>query len=322
MPGEKRKGKDIADEYSKIMAGEAAEHRRTGRGRGGDGRPMMASDCKDLREAERFRAQIQGDIHKKISEIQNSSLGEYRLRELNDEINKVVRVRGHWNRQIKFLGGPDHALSGSKEDGGVRPRGGGGYAYYGAAKNLPGVRELFELETQGPVKRTRADLYKQITPDYYGFRDEDDGVLGRLERRAEQKTRSRRVTEQKAALNPALGVFQFKHDVDDTAAAESMRVPSQAEVERRMLALKKKQLLARYGIADLAVWQHPFLRLPPPPRCCALVVLLPLSPMQAFDADAEKRASDAEEPAAVVQGPSARRTPTPTPHPPSPTPER
>ena len=25
--------------------------------------------------------------------------------------------------------------------------------------------------------RTRADMYKNITPDYYGYRDDDDGVL-------------------------------------------------------------------------------------------------------------------------------------------------
>ena len=25
--------------------------------------------------------------------------------------------------------------------------------------------------------RTRADMYKSITPDYYGYRDEDDGIL-------------------------------------------------------------------------------------------------------------------------------------------------
>ena len=27
------------------------------------------------------------------------------------------------------------------------------------------------------IFRTRADMYKNITPDYYGYRDEDDGVL-------------------------------------------------------------------------------------------------------------------------------------------------
>ena len=27
------------------------------------------------------------------------------------------------------------------------------------------------------ITRSRADIYKNITPDYYGYRDDDDGVL-------------------------------------------------------------------------------------------------------------------------------------------------
>ena len=35
-----------------------------------------------------------------------------RLRDLNDEINKLLREKGHWERRIKELGGPDYgALS-------------------------------------------------------------------------------------------------------------------------------------------------------------------------------------------------------------------
>lgn len=48
-----------------------------------------------------------------------------------------------------------------------------GYKYFGAAKDLPGVRELFESEIYGQTdKKTRAQLYRNITPDYYGWRDE------------------------------------------------------------------------------------------------------------------------------------------------------
>jgi len=27
------------------------------------------------------------------------------------------------------------------------------------------------------IYRSRGDMYKNITPDYYGYRDDDDGVL-------------------------------------------------------------------------------------------------------------------------------------------------
>ena len=35
------------------------------------------------------------------------------------------------------------------------------------------------------VFRTRQQLFKSITPDYYGFRDEEDGVLLAVEAEAE-----------------------------------------------------------------------------------------------------------------------------------------
>ena len=245
-----KKGKDISDQYMKLMAGEAAS-RRGGKRGGGSRRPYMASDCKDLNDAEMFRMQIMHEIKAKVNEIQNASLGEFKIRELNDEINKLVSERGHWQRQIKELGGPDHFLSTSRDTEGSRPRGGGGYTYYGAAKNLPGVRELFEVETQGPAKRSRTELYRSITPDYYGFRDEDDGLLLPLEQRAEEKYRKRAVQEFKK--KQAEGV-EFKCDLEeDGDEAASMAVPSQAEVDRRLLEKKKRQLLARYGIQEVLV---------------------------------------------------------------------
>ena len=59
--------------------------------------------------------------------------------------------------------------------------------YFGAAKDLPGVRELFEQEPPTPPRKTRGELMKDIDADYYGYRDDDDGVLIPLER-LEEKT--------------------------------------------------------------------------------------------------------------------------------------
>ena len=38
------------------------------------------------------------------------SLGEHRIRQLNDHINKLIREKGHWERRIKELGGPDYQV--------------------------------------------------------------------------------------------------------------------------------------------------------------------------------------------------------------------
>lgn len=40
-----------------------------------------------------------------------AGLGEFRIRDLNDEINKLLREKGHWEVRIKELGGPDYGVS-------------------------------------------------------------------------------------------------------------------------------------------------------------------------------------------------------------------
>ena len=43
-----------------------------------------------------------------------------RLRDLNDEINKLIREKGHWERRIVELGGPDYARAAPKVSCGRR----------------------------------------------------------------------------------------------------------------------------------------------------------------------------------------------------------
>ena len=38
----------------------------------------------------------------------SAGLGEFRIRDLNDEINKLLREKRHWEDRIKELGGPDY----------------------------------------------------------------------------------------------------------------------------------------------------------------------------------------------------------------------
>lgn len=50
------------------------------------------------------------EIAKKIALIQNPGLGEFKIRDLNDEINKLLRVKYAWETRIKELDGPDYRL--------------------------------------------------------------------------------------------------------------------------------------------------------------------------------------------------------------------
>jgi pre-mRNA-splicing factor ISY1 len=253
-----------------------------GGGRGGDRekrRPYLASECKVLPEAERWRLDIIHDVARRMSDVQNAGLGEARLRDLNDEINKLLREKGHWERQIKALGGPDYAVTAPRlfDAEGREVAGGGGYRYFGAAKDLPGVRELIVVDSADSRKRprqedrrTRADISKGLTPEYYGSFGGDDGDGGQLaakeaEREAqlirqavqEWAVRKRRVVEQVKRTGAAVGkeeldLMEATDDVEKAVSAALLSSPSSsssaAPSEEELVAQKKADFLAKLGL--------------------------------------------------------------------------
>ncbi|VUZ51968.1 unnamed protein product [Hymenolepis diminuta] len=152
-------------------------------------RPHFAGDCEILKDAMYFRRQVVHEISRKIAQIQNPGLGEYKLRDLNDEINKLIREKDRWDVRIKELGGPDYREDGPKllEKDGREAPGNRGYRYFGAARDLPGVRELFEEQPQPIPRKTRGELMKSVDISYYGNCDEDDGVILPQEAAYEEK---------------------------------------------------------------------------------------------------------------------------------------
>jgi len=143
----------------------------------------------------------------------------------------------HWERQIKLLGGPDYERDGARvtEADGNRAFGSAGYFYFGAAKDLPGVRELFE-QTAAPSQPrvTRYDLYQLIEGDYYGYRDEDDEILLQLERKQEQiahekavEKSKKKTKENKHLQHMALGLPVDESTLEDPVINEQ---PKEGEV--------------------------------------------------------------------------------------------
>ena len=155
-------------------------------------RPHVATEVTDLASCEHWRRQVIRDIARDIAAIQDAGLGEHRIRDLNDGLNKLLREKKHWEKQIKALGGQDYEATAPRilDQDGKRALGSEGYLYFGAAKELPGVRELFERRAHEPAKQTRAELHKLVDAEYYGFKDEDDGKLVRLEAVAERAARA------------------------------------------------------------------------------------------------------------------------------------
>ncbi|XP_050978325.1 pre-mRNA-splicing factor ISY1 homolog [Labeo rohita] len=242
-------------------------------------RPFLASECNELPKAEKWRRQIISEISKKVAQIQNAGLGEFKIRDLNDEINKLLREKGHWEVRIKELGGPDYRRVGPKmlDHEGKEVPGNRGYKYFGAAKDLPGVRELFEKEPVPPPRKTRAELMKDIDADYYGYRDEDDGVLVPLEQEYEKQVIAEAVEKWKADKEARLAVgggvkdteeeeeyiYAVRDEESDDETGEQMEgedgsqfiahvpVPSQKEIEEALVRRKKMELLQKYASESL-----------------------------------------------------------------------
>ncbi|KAI5478773.1 pre-mRNA-splicing factor ISY1 [Pseudohyphozyma bogoriensis] len=157
-----------------------------------DRRPRVASSCKDLRQCERWRGEILREISRKVSKIQDFGLTDYEVRDLNDEINKLLREKHHWENQIIALGGANYKRAAAKmtDAEGREIPGARGYKYFGRAKELPGVRELFEsaaAETKEleSFKTQKVDMFAKAGPGYYGDDEEADGELLKAEGEAE-----------------------------------------------------------------------------------------------------------------------------------------
>mmetsp|Transcript_39242 Transcript_39242/g.97176 ORF Transcript_39242/g.97176 Transcript_39242/m.97176 type:complete len:284 (+) Transcript_39242:84-935(+) len=242
-----------------------------------DRRPYLATECKDLNQCDQWRQEILREVGKKVMDIQNAGLGEHRLRDLNDEINKLIREKGHWEKRILDLGGPNYAGQSRRiadadgKDGIEDDQKGAGYRYFGAAKQLPGVKELFDKPAARTVRRTRHQMNKSIDADYYGFRDEEDGVLLREEAESEKLMvesavrewefkEAQREADQKRKRGGRGGAAGGEGDEDDEEAANMFTahvpLPDQRDIEGMVLEKKKRDLLAKYASAELVAQEE------------------------------------------------------------------
>lgn len=149
-------------------------------------RPTNPLDIATIDECKSWRDHASFEIAKLVTDIQNAGLGEQKLRAMNDEINKLLREKSLWEDRIRQLGGPDlkKVVIRQVDSQGQEIAGTDGYLYFGAAKDLPGVREFLQREVPGPPTKTKDVLLKLIPKDYYET-PEDEELL-RLEQEAEE----------------------------------------------------------------------------------------------------------------------------------------
>lgn len=110
----------------------------------------MASSVSSLKDCEKWRGEIMRDISRKVSKIQDgecqsqtdclkgtlitcnpAGLTDYEIRDLNDEINKLLREKSHFERQIIALGGANYrrARTNMLDEDGREVPGTRGYKY-------------------------------------------------------------------------------------------------------------------------------------------------------------------------------------------------
>ena len=134
------------------------------------------------------------------------------------------------------------------EEGKEIPGGGKGYRYFGRARELPGVKEMFEASKPKVLDKaleTRADLRKNVDASYYGYNlDEEDGTLIAYESAKEQ--------EAMEALEA-----QAEHEdknweplPGDSGDGIGWRLPTLDEVEQELVARKGRTLLDKVGLHE------------------------------------------------------------------------
>jgi pre-mRNA-splicing factor ISY1 len=112
-------------------------------------------------------------------------------------------------------------------------------------------------------------MHRAIDADYYGFRDEEDGILQRVEAEAEGPMRRQAIEEweereaERQAAFAAVG-GGMPEGGDAAAAAEQtapqfvayVPLPDQKEIEQKVLESKKQQLLSQYISTEEAAKQQ------------------------------------------------------------------
>ncbi|KAH0582320.1 hypothetical protein H2248_010263 [Termitomyces sp. 'cryptogamus'] len=121
-----------------------------------------------------------------------SGLSDYEVRDLSNKINKLLCEKRHWENQIVALGGGNHRRNVVilDDDGKVVP-GTKGYEYFGWAKDIPSVRELFQRRKNKEEEENQAlAFYKKFMSQglpYYCDLDENDGTILQYQRAAEEE---------------------------------------------------------------------------------------------------------------------------------------
>ncbi|KAL9941384.1 hypothetical protein ACHAQF_000820 [Verticillium nonalfalfae] len=210
-------------------------------------RPKMITEVTAIPTCEKWRGQVLKEISRKVSRIHETSLSDYQVRDLNDEINKLMREKYMWEVQIRNLGGPNYMRGGAKmydEAGREIPGGGKGYRYFGRAKELPGVKELFEAarslgneDKAAKGREQRPRVY--VDAAYYGYApEEEDDELLQYEAQKEAEATEHMANTGKQEAPPG-----WEPLPGDSGDGQVWVLPTLEEVQEELIDRRRKRLL-------------------------------------------------------------------------------
>ncbi|KAK2754402.1 NineTeen Complex (NTC) component [Arachnomyces sp. PD_36] len=219
-------------------------------------RPKAITSITSIPTCEKWRGQVLKEISRKVSRIQDQSLTDFQIRDLNDEINKAMREKWMWEVQIRNLGGPNYMRGGGRvydEDGREIPGGGKGYRYFGRARELPGVKEMFEAAAKKARRPEEEDdkagkgvgdmARKHVDAAYFGYGlDEEDGTLlvyeKKKEKEAVENMEKRGEDDAEDGWEPLPG---------DGGDGVEWRLPTLDEVQEELVDRRRRRLLDKIG---------------------------------------------------------------------------
>lgn len=218
-------------------------------------RPRAITSVESIPSCEKWRGQVLKEVSRKVTRIQEASLSDYQIRDLNDEINKLMKEKWMWEMQIRNMGGPNYMRGGGRvydDEGREIPGGGKGYKYFGRARELPGVKEMFEAaarrgrpaeedEENGKAGRGRGGdiATKRVDANYFGYNlDEEDGTLLAYER--EKEAEAVEHLRQQGEKDAEDGWEPLPGDAGDGV---EWRLPTLEEVQEELVDRRRRRLL-------------------------------------------------------------------------------
>ncbi|KAF3768697.1 Isy1-like splicing factor [Cryphonectria parasitica EP155] len=227
-------------------------------------RPRAITEQDSIPACERWRGQVLKEISRKVSRIQDPALSDYQVRDVNDELNRLMREKHAWEVQIRNLGGPNYMRGGSGGGGGrsamydeqgreVPGVGNRGYKYFGRARELPGVKEMFEAAARGRAdadgdKKKRAgleardDIRRAVNAAYFALApgEEDEELLAYEE---EKET----AAFENLARNGSKEVPpDWEPLPGDAGDGKPWQLPTTEDVQEELIDRRRRRLLAQF----------------------------------------------------------------------------